>query len=175
MNKYQKGKIYRLVCNNTGLNYYGSTTQLLSKRLYAHKLCYKNYLNDNKNYFTSFKIIEGNNFEIILVELFNCSCKIELEKRERYYIENNDCVNKNIPTRTIKEWRELHKNDYKEYNKDYYKEHKDEKKNKLKEYYDLNKDKIKEQKKEFYNLNKDKINEKRKKKYELDKAIKNKE
>lgn len=32
MNKYENGKIYRLVCNITGLNYYGSTCQPLHKR-----------------------------------------------------------------------------------------------------------------------------------------------
>jgi hypothetical protein len=32
--------------------------------------------------------------------------KYELQSRERYHIENTDCVNKNIPTRTKKDWNE---------------------------------------------------------------------
>ena len=67
MNKYENGKIYRLVCNITNQNYYGSTTQPLHKRLYEHKSHYKKYLNDNIKYYTSYKIIEGGNFDIILV------------------------------------------------------------------------------------------------------------
>ena len=35
---------------------------------------------------------------------FPCNTKLELEKRERYYIENFECVNKSIPTRTKKEY-----------------------------------------------------------------------
>ena len=158
MNKYENGKIYRLVCNITNKNYYGSTTQLLSKRLYEHKRDYKKYLNNNKNYITSFEIIKGNNFEIILVELFNCSCKLELEKRERYYIENNECVNKNIPTRTIKEWCKINKEYLKDYKKVYYEKNKikikelQKEKNKL--YKENNKEKLKEYYKQYYLKNK---------------------
>jgi hypothetical protein len=50
-------------------------------------------------------VLEGKNYVIILVELFPCDSKMKLHQRERYYIENNECVNKNIPTRTYTEWR----------------------------------------------------------------------
>jgi hypothetical protein len=186
MNKYENGKIYRLVCNNTGLNYYGSTTQKLPQRLYEHKRSYKKYLKDNKNYFSSFEIIKEDNFKIILVELFNCSCKLELEKRERYYIDNNECINKNIPTRTKKEYYEdnkdviiekqkiyndKNKDSKNQYNNDYYKMNKDIIIDKNKEYYQLNKDIIKEQRKEIYEDNKDIIKEQRKEYYQLNKDI----
>lgn len=180
MNKYENGKIYRLVCNITNKNYYGSTIQLLSKRLYEHKRDYKRYLNNNKNYITSFEIIKGDNFEIILVELFNCSCKLELEKRERYYIENNECINKNIPTRSLKEWYDDNKDNMKEYyklNKDKIIEYKEVNKEKIKEYSmkyrDLNKEKAKEKRKIYTEANKEKIKEYLKQYYETQK-LKNK-
>ena len=38
---------------------------------------------------------------------------MELHKRERYYIENNECVNIRIPTRTKKEYQLENKEDIK--------------------------------------------------------------
>ena len=52
-----------------------------------------------------FSLDSYDNIDIILVEAFPCNNKNELESRERYYIENNICLNKNIPTRTMKEWK----------------------------------------------------------------------
>ena len=157
MNKYENGKIYRLVCNITNKNYYGSTTQLLSKRLYDHKKNYIYYLKSNKKYLTSFEIIKEDNFDIVLVELFNCSCKMELEKRERFYIENNQCVNKYIPTRTQEEYKETNK--YKENTKKYREINKDKLKNNIKEYREANKEKINKQRKQHREATKDKIKE----------------
>ena len=101
MVNYADGKIYRLVCNTTGLTYYGSTVQSLYKRLYSHK---KLKLNCSSKI-----IIEADNYEIVLVEAFACKTKEELHARERFYIESNECVNKVIPTRTHKEFYEAHK------------------------------------------------------------------
>ena len=56
---YQKAKIYRIVCNITGLNYYGSTCKpTLARRLAGHVGNYKTYLNGKTNYITSFKVLE---------------------------------------------------------------------------------------------------------------------
>ena len=42
MPDYQQGKIYKIVCNTTGLLYIGSTTQkFLSSRLSGHMRNYK--------------------------------------------------------------------------------------------------------------------------------------
>jgi len=139
MNKYNNSKIYKLVCNNTGLNYYGSTIQTLPKRLYEHKRS-----NDSKAY----EIIKNGNFEIILVEIFNCNSKLELEKKERYYIENNECINKNIPTRTKREYYEKNKEMLKEKHKE-----------KINEYRLNNKQKANEYAKKYYLLNKEKHKE----------------
>jgi hypothetical protein len=154
MVNYELGKIYKIVCNETGLIYIGSTAQkYLSTRLGEHKRSYKSNLDGKYPYITSFKVIGGGNFDIILLE--NCSCKdkYELQARERHYIETLECVNKFIPNRTRKEYREDNQNIIKKYRKD----NKEKIKEQTKQYYELNKDKIKEQTKQYYELNKDKI------------------
>ena len=110
MVNYQNSKIYRIVDNTNGNVYYGSTCEnTLALRLSKHKADYKQYLNRNHNFTTSFDILKNNNYEIILVESYPCNNKDELHARERFYIENNECVNKYIPNRTNKEWCERNK------------------------------------------------------------------
>jgi hypothetical protein len=74
-----------------------------------------------------------------------------LNKKEREYIDNLECVNKIIPTRTPKE--------YYEDNKDKMKEYREDNKDKIKEvnkiYCENNKDKIKETKKIYDDANKE--------------------
>jgi hypothetical protein len=97
------GKIYKIVCNVTGLVYYGSTTLSLNRRLSIHKSDYKQYLNGNTNYKTSFKILETGDYNIHLVEDYKCLNKKQLESIERVYIEGYPCINKNVAGRTRKE------------------------------------------------------------------------
>ena len=129
MSNYQKSKIYKLVSPHTDEIYIGSTVQRLCHRLSGHKRdCREGKVNTNK------KLFELGEVKIILIEDFPCDRKEELIKRERYYIENFDCVNKCIPGRTHKE------------------------------YYQVNKEKILKQKKEYYHENQEKILEKKKEK-----------
>ena len=100
MPNYQNGKIYRIVCNETGEQYIGSTTQTLAQRLTQHKY-YKNC--------NSTQIIERGNYAIVLIEDCPCANKEQLERRERYFIENMECVNYIIPTRTKKEYHQTYR------------------------------------------------------------------
>ena len=100
MPDYQNGKIYKLVNDENDDVYYGSTTQPLPKRLGDHKIAYRRYLNGKGHFYTSFNIVKYPSCKIILVENFPCNSKYELEARERYYIENYNCVNKNKPAMT---------------------------------------------------------------------------
>ena len=117
--KYEKSKIYRIVCNQTGLCYIGSTTQSLSQRLAIHRCHYKNYLDGKHNYITSFEILKTNDFEICLIEEFPCENKEQLHQRERHYIETMENVNRYIPSRTNKEYIQEHLEERKKYQKDY--------------------------------------------------------
>ena len=129
-NKYQKGKIYKLVCESTGLIYIGSTIQSLNDRLRGHKndyICFKK--GTNKRYCYSYKVLENNNYKIELIKNYPCESKKELEREEGKYQQIITCCNKLVAGRTKIEY--------------------------MKEYREKNKDRIKEQKKEY---NKIKIN-----------------
>ena len=137
---YSKGKIYKIVCNITGLIYIGSTTkEYLSQRLTQHRGNYQQYLKGKYCNVRSFEIIKNNNYDIILLENVSCDNKDELRKRERYYIESLDCVNKNIPSRTLEEW--------------------------TKQYYEKNREKFLESKKEYRIQNREMMIEKQKEKF----------
>jgi hypothetical protein len=142
---YSKSKIYKLTTpHDETMVYYGSTVNPLYKRKSQHKDKFKN--NELKG--SSFKIFELGEDDVIitLVENVNCNSKEELHQRERHYIENNDCVNKQIPGRTKKEYYDTNKQQLLEQKK---------------EYRETNKDVIKQQKKDYYEANKDKINQQR--------------
>jgi len=151
MVNYEYGKIYKLYSKQQNITYYGSTAMYyLSQRLAIHRNNYKMYLNNKGNYVYSFKILECEDYKIELLEDYPCANKQQLETRERYYIENNECVNKNIPTRTISEWYEDNKDKLLLQNKEWYKNNK---------YYLNNKDKILVQNQEYRTNNKEKIKE----------------
>ena len=133
MVNFEYGKIYKLYSKQQNITYIGSTAMYyLSQRLATHKGSYKSYLNNKSGYVTSFKILECEDYKIELIENYPCANVDQLETRERYYIENNECVNKNIPTRTIAE-----------YNKEYSTKNKDKIKENDKKYRTNNIDKIK--------------------------------
>jgi hypothetical protein len=142
---YKNGKIYKIVDNTNDNIYIGSTCKLLCRRLAQHRYQYKKYLEEKKKYLTSFEILKNNDYDIVLLEVFPCKSKEELNKRERYYIENNICVNKYIPLRTQKE---------------YYLENRDDILLKQNVAYTLNKKNILKKQKDYYLKNKDKILEK---------------
>ena len=120
MNKYENGKIYKLVNDDMPDKvYYGSTIQKLSVRFSGHK-------SESKRKNKSSKILfEKGEPRIELIEDYPCSSKIELEKRERFYIENNKCVNKCIPGRTNKEYFKFHREDRLLYANNYREKHKE--------------------------------------------------
>ena len=120
MPDYQKGKIYRLT-NDEGMNYYGSSCQPLSVRMGSHLRDFNCWKYGKGPYVSSFKIIERGNYEIVLCENFPCNDVYELKARERWYIENNECVNKVIPNRTPKEYRQANLIQILEYHKEYQK------------------------------------------------------
>ena len=102
-NPYHEGKIYRIRSpSNPDIHpYYGSTIQNLHQRFNIHKWY------ADKTFGNSSKILINCGDAIIeLIENYQCESKYELECRERWYIENNPCINKNIPTRTKQEYKE---------------------------------------------------------------------
>jgi hypothetical protein len=156
MPDYQNAKIYKIFSYENDDVYYGSTCDTLCRRMTGHRNSYKLYKEgkSNNNY-TSFKILELTSAKIELVENYPCNSKEELLQREGFYIRNNDCVNKYIPLRTVKQYYDEKKETILEQKKEYYKANKEQKK----EYYEVNKEQRKEQRKEYREANKDKIKE----------------
>jgi len=106
---YSNSKIYRIVCNQTGLQYYGSTTQALSKRLSKHVCNYKCWTNGKGRFMTSFTVLEAEDYGIVLVEELPDIENVEqLRQAERRHIEGNVCVNKAVPGRTQQERKQAH-------------------------------------------------------------------
>jgi hypothetical protein len=173
INKYQGGKIYKIVCRVTNLGYIGSTTQkYLSDRLKGHVYKFKTKTSS----YTSFKVLEGGDYYIELLELFPCNSKDELLVRERYYFDVIDCVNKLRPKTTVeekkeqkKEWIDVNKDKITEYNekrkgqrKEYYKQYDEKREGQKKEYYKQNKEAILLKQKQYNEDNKDKVKEQKK-------------
>ena len=92
---YLKGKIYKLVNDNSDDVYIGSTCQSLAKRIGQHRREYQYYLDGKCGNAASFKLFEnGGKVSIVLIEEFLCDNKEQLHKQERYYVDLMKCVNK---------------------------------------------------------------------------------
>lgn len=167
---YKNSVIYKLVHKNDQDNeniYIGSTTNFRSRKL-QHKKSIQNE-NDKKYNQNKYQYIRENGgweeWEMIAIENYSCESKRELEIRERYHIETLKAkLNKNIPNRTKKEYREdnkeiISKKKHEDYinnveykllkQKIYYENNKEEKKNYDKIYREKNKEKIRERRREY--------------------------
>lgn len=106
MVNYGTGRIYKIVSKECGtIRYVGSTTRQLSVRLSSHR--YKSLTKPSP--FHSWVLNNGGwqSLDIVLVENYPCCNKEELHMRERYWIETlSPQLNKTIPTRTMREYRE---------------------------------------------------------------------
>ena len=106
--RYLNGKIYKIINSVNDKCYVGSTISTLNRRLIEHK-CYS-----KKARTATSKILideDPDNVSIQLIELYPCLTKKELLLRERYWLENMECVNKQRPIITREE-KIQEKNDY---------------------------------------------------------------
>ena len=153
-NRYENGKIYKLVSNHTDKIYIGSTCkERLCQRLTKHKSCYKEWLKNDKRYISSFELFRLGDVEIVLLENINCKTKDELHKKEREYIEKfkDIIVNKITPIITKiednernKKYRIEHKEEIKQYQKEHYENNKQELKQRNKIYRENHKEELKQ-------------------------------
>ena len=145
-----KCKIYKIVSmNNPDMVYYGHTCDTLSRRFSKHKA--------PSNSATSKLIIDKGDAIILLVEEYPCNNEMEATARESFYILNNPCINKNVPGRTSKEYRDSHKEQIQEYrdsHKEQIKEYRDSHKEQMKEYQQSHKEQLKEYYRLYYLKNK---------------------
>jgi len=176
MTNYQQGKIYKIEAINGDENddiYIGSTTQqYLSQRMEKHRSGYKSWKEEKRNYVTSFGLFDKHgvdNCRIVLIEVYPCNIKEELHAREAFHIRATKNVNKYIPLRTDKEYREDNKESIIEYRKKNYEENRIEFIEKAQTYYTDNKEDILEKRKEYYKENLEDIREKQKNFYQENK------
>ena len=186
-NKYSRGKIYKIISNQTNEVYYGSTIEkYITNRLSGHKRNYRMWLKGKGRYTTSFELVKYDDCKIILVESYPCNTIYDLTSKEQYYLDNNNCINKNkAPTglcrseynkqrydtnrdELIKQSQQYYVNNREmrlKCRKDHYQKHKDENKAYNKQYYDANIEKMKN----YYECNKESILQKCKKYRETNK------
>jgi len=113
--------VYKIWSNKGNKVYYGSTSQKRNpkQRWHQHKAEYKgNYLNCSSKILFDEYGVENCIFEIIE----ECDNEEILRRRERWFIENNECVNKKLPVPTmeeIKESKQKYTLEHKEHKKEY--------------------------------------------------------
>jgi len=166
---YQQAKIYCIKVNTEEeyLPYIGSSCKrLLSQRMNQHRDDYKKWKNGKYGLLSSFTLFEKYGIEncfIELIESFPCKCNDELRKKEREYIEKQECCNKVKRVIITKEERvEL----CKIIGKIYRDEHKEQIAERDKIYRDSKKEIISEKGKMYYEKIKNELLEKRKEKYD---------
>ena len=106
MNVYQFGKIYKVFIEGNDECYVGSTTESLKERMYNHQ--YSAFADSQQKTTCCILFYEGDP-KIELLEEYPCNSRLELETRERYWIEQLHAINQIIPTRTWKERWEANK------------------------------------------------------------------
>jgi hypothetical protein len=162
MVNYKNAKIYK-ICPINGEDecYIGSTTQGLSSRMTLHRYEFINKLT-GPNSKILFNKYGSENCKIVLIKKFPCTSKEELHAEEAKHIKNNNCVNKNIPGRTYKQYYQDNKEQHAKYFKQYRQDNKEQIAEYKKEYQQDNKEQIAEYKKQYYQDNKKQIIEKNK-------------
>jgi len=126
--------IYKIFSDKGDKVYYGSTIIDPSKRFYIHKYAYS-YTESFCSSFELFDLYGIDNCKLEVVE--KCDISI-IRSCERWWIENNECVNKILPIKTeeeIKQQKRQYREDHKEENKEYYRKYREEHQDILKEYY----------------------------------------
>ena len=157
MPHYENACIYKIKHNEDYDDkniYIGSTCDVIKRRCHHKSSCNNE---NNKGYnIPVYQYIRENggwdNWILIKIHEYKCSSKSELEIEERRMIDMlKPKLNKIIPTRSVKEWREDNKVSIREKDKQYYEANKQFIREKHKEY-----------RKEYYEANKEVINEKNK-------------
>ena len=163
-NKYQNGKIYKIVDIGYNECYIGSTSEkLLSQRMSRHRACYKMWKAGKKSgNMTSFVLFEKygvENCKIELIKEFPCDNKTQLEREEGRYIKGETCVNKTVAGRTTKEYKEEHKEAILEKEKERRTKNKEHIRLTQKTWYEQNKEQVKQRVRENTIKNKERVAE----------------
>ena len=181
---YSKAVIYKICCKNPDVTdvYVGSTTEF-SKRKNGHKTACNNK-NSKKHNLHVYNFIRDNgcwdNWEMIEIEKYQATDRLDLLKRERYWLEQlHATLNSNVPSRTNKQYKQDNREKILKQNKQYKQDNREKILKQKKQYYEDNKEKIKQyrednrekilkQKKQYYEDKKEKITQRRAQKITCD-------
>ena len=171
---YSKALIYKIVCKDVNIFscYVGSTTDIIKRRSQHKSAC--NRINGKLYNIYVYQFIRSNggwsNWDVVLVEYYPCETKLELLKRERYWIEQlKATLNKVIPSRSQKEYRQVNKIKITKQIESFRNNNKNNIKIKVNEYQKNHKTEIDNYKKQYYQDNKDRLRKKQIKYYENNK------
>jgi len=148
-------KIYKIVDNTNGNVYIGKTTQTLKQRLANHKC--------SANTCISREIIKNGDYKIELIE------ETDDKTRERYWVENTECINQVIPGRTQQQWYQDNKEQHNAKNKAWEAQNIE----KRKAYREKHKEKRRAQMAAWYPENREKRNEKERQRRAKKKLMRN--
>ncbi len=161
------GFIYKLVSTDPEITdcYVGSTKNFRHRKSDHKKVCNKDTYHRHHLYVYQFIRANGgwDNWDMVQIEEFKHNTKRELHSRERYWLETlGATLNKVVPTRTNKEYREEHKEVLAEWSKVWRAENKEVLAQKKKVYHEANKEVIAQKKKVWRAENKEVIAQKQK-------------
>ena len=176
VNKYEKGKIYKLCCKDANITeiYIGSTINHYRRKCHHKHICN----NPNSNYynFYVYQFIRENggfeNWDIVILEEYSAQNKGELSWKEREWIERlKPSLNSIRPIITTEENREK----YRELHRKYREENPEKFREASRKYRENNKEKISEANRKYreyqrkkYEKNKQKISERNKERINCD-------
>jgi len=127
---FQKSKIYKITCNETGLLYIGATTLPLSYRLQHHISPYNPCASKRMT-----------NPEIELLFNFPCTCKEKLNEKEAEVIKAHKlllkerCINVKMPGRTMQQYLIENADEIREKRRNYYAENSEAFKQRARDFY----------------------------------------
>lgn len=120
MPDYSKSKIYALRAPGTESVYIGSTCRPLSERLAEHRRHYKQWTNGDIPYISSFEMLALEDVYIELIEEYPCNTREQLCRKEGQIVRlTPNAINKIMPGRTRKEYREANREAIAKYHKEW--------------------------------------------------------
>jgi hypothetical protein len=127
---YENTIIYKLVCKDLNVKdlYVGHTTNFIKR-----KCCHRESCSNPESNAYNFRVYDfirkngdWNNWDMIEVEKYPCKDKKEATARERYWYEElKGTLNSNVPTRTMREYREEKKEKISQNKKEWYEKNKE--------------------------------------------------
>ncbi len=156
---YETAYVYAIKSPNTDKVYIGSTHKKLNQRFSEHKY---EFIKGGK-YYTSHDVLKEGDAYIELLKTFTDISESSLRREEGEVIKQTEnAANKQIAGRTIQEWFDDHKEEIKEYKKQYQIENREKIAEGQRKYAENNKEKIADYQHQYRELNKEALSESKK-------------